>query len=138
MSALTDEKTIKTRNLGKTRGWPLAAVKCYAGGKCMINAAGFATPATAEASNKGVVGWFTATVDNSGGSAGDETVTIQEGELQAAAVSIAQTAVGAVVYSLDDQTFDETQLSNQPRTGLCTEYNSATLGWVMCSLATAS
>ena len=138
MTALSAQAFPDSRNLGDVRNFPLAAVKCWAGGKAMISAAGFITPALAEASNAGVVGVFLKTVDNSGGAAGDLTVDVEEGDYLMAAVSIAQTDVGSVMYSLDDATFDETQLANQPRTGILVEYVSATQGWVRLSLATAS
>jgi len=134
MTALADEKALKTRNLGDFRQFPLAAVKCYKGGLAMVNAAGFITPAVAEASNAGVRGVFTETIDNSGGSAGDLNAVIEECDVLCVAVSIAQTDVGTTMYALDDQTIDETQLTNQPKVGDLVEYVSATSGWVRTSL----
>jgi len=138
MAALTAQAYPDSRNLGAVRQYPLAAVKCYAGGTCMINAAGFATPAVAESGNAGCVGIFLKTVDNSGGSAGDLFVDAQEGDYQLAAVSIAQTSLNLTMYGLDDATFDETQLTNQPIVGKLIKVDSATLGWVRISLATSA
>jgi hypothetical protein len=137
MAALTDEKANVTRNLGKHRQFPLAAVKCYKGGLAMINAAGYITPAVAEASNAGIVGVFLKTVDNSAGAAGALNAVVQECDVLCVAVSIAQTDVGTVMYALDDQTIDETQLANQPIAGRLVEYVSATSGWCAVSLATS-
>lgn len=138
MAALTAQAYPDSRNLGAKRTYPAAADVCYAGGVCMINAAGFAQPAVAEAGNAGCVGIFVKTVDNSAGSAGDLTVEVQEGDYQLAAVSIAQTSLNLAMYGLDDATFDETQLTNQPVLGKLLEYESATLGWVRISLETSS
>lgn len=137
MTALSAQAYPDSRNLGPVRSYPCAVDVCYAGGLAMINAAGFIQPATAEASNAGVVGVFLKTVDNSGGAAGDLTVDVEEGDYLMAAVSIAETDVGSIMYGLDDATIDETQLANQPIVGTLVEYVSATSGWVRVGVATA-
>lgn len=138
MTALAAANFPNSRNTGAKRKYDAAVDICYAGGFAMINAAGFAQPATAEASNGGVVGIFTETVDNSGGSAGDLKVEVQEGDFLMTAVSIVQGDNGSVMYALDDATFDETQLSNQPIVGKLVEFVSATSGWVAVGAAHSS
>lgn len=138
MTALTTDLANAPHRLFGSLPFDLAAVKCIKGGMAMVNAAGFVTPATAEASNNGVIGVFERTIDNSGGSAGDYLATIIEGEFLFTAVSIVQGSVGAVMYALDDQTFDETQLANQPQCGKLTRFVSATSGYIALSLALAS
>ena len=137
MAALTAQAYPDSKTLGAVRTYPCAADVCYAGGIAMINAAGYIQPAVAEAANSGCVGVFLKTVDNSGGAAGDETVDVQEGDFLMGAVSIAQSDNGAIMYGLDDATFDETQLANQPIVGTLVKYVSATSGWVTISVATA-
>ena len=108
---------------------------CYAGGMAMIDSDGYIYPAKAQVTNKGCVGVFTATVDNSGGSAGTLNATFQEGEFLFAGTTLAQTVVGAKVYAEDDQTIDETQGSNEPLAGVATEFVSASSVWVDMSVS---
>ena len=129
--------TRNAQNLGETREYPAAVDICYAGGLAMINAAGFAQPATAEAGNAGCVGVFLKTVDNSGGSAGDLDVEVEEGDFLFDAASIVQGNLGEVMYASDDQTFDETQGANEPQVGQLVEFVSTTSGYVRVSLATS-
>lgn len=138
MTALSAERYTKSRNLGAIRQYPLAAVAAYKGGIIMINSAGYATPAADAASNKGCVGVALETVDNSGGSAGDKTINVQEGEYLFAGATLGQDDIGGVVYANDDQTIDETQAANQPVAGRLAEYVSASEGWVQIGLTTAS
>ncbi len=130
MAALTAERLTKSRGDLVLRIYPMAAVQCFSGGMIMIDSAGFATPAAAAAGNKGCVGVCRETIDNSGGGAGDLTVLVQEGEFLYAGDTLAQTAVGGVVFADDDQTLDETQAANAPKAGICTEFVSASSAWV--------
>lgn len=138
MAALAAARQTKSRSLGKIHYVPLAVDIAYAGGAAMINAAGYAAPAAADAGNAGCWGAFTETVDNSGGSAGTKSAQIQEGTFLFAATSIAQTSLGLAMYFTDDQTFDETQGANEPQGGKLVELVSSTSGWVEMSVANAS
>lgn len=129
MAALTDERATKSRNLGAKRKYLCAdSTQFYAGGMVMINSAGKATPAAAAAGNLGGVGVATETFLST--TAGDEWIEVQEGEFLFAADTLGQDDVNVVVYADDDQTIDETQATNAPRMGICTEYVSASAGWV--------
>lgn len=138
MAAASDEVRTVSRHLGAKRKIPMGVDIIYAGTMVMIDSNGFALPAQASASNKGVHGVATETVDNSAGSAGDKSVEIQEGEFKFAGDTLEQNDVGSVVYADDDQTIDETQATNCPRAGILTEYISASEGWVMIGAALAS
>lgn len=138
MAALSAARMTKSQELGVKRKFPLAAVACYKGGLAMINSAGYVTPATASASNKGCVGIFVDDVDNSGGSAGDLSVEVQEGEFLFVGVGLTQAEVGDVCYASDDQTFSNAQASNEPQAGKLVEYVSATSGWIAVGAAFAS
>lgn len=131
MTALAAARYTKSKNLGSIKRYPVGVDIIYAGGMVMLNSAGYAMPAAAAATNAGVVGVATETVDNSGGSAGDEFVKVQEGWFLFAGTTLGQTTVGLPVYAEDDQTVDETQGANEPVAGILIEYVSASLGWVM-------
>lgn len=138
MTALAAKRTTKSRNLGRVYEFPAAVDIIYAGGMVNINAAGFAEPAMAEASNGNVCGVAIETVDNSGGSAGTLNVRVQEGDfLFVATGTLAQTDVGAEMFASDDQTFSKTQASNEPSVGPLLEYVSATSGWVRVELGSS-
>ena len=128
MTALAAARPTKSKNLGAKKRYPCAVDIIYAGGMVMIDSAGYANPALAQSANTGVVGVATETVDNSGGSAGDEFVVVQEGWFLFAGDSIAQTSVGLPVYADDDQTIDETQASNAPVAGILMEVVSSSSG----------
>lgn len=131
MAATTVAIKTQKRNEGAKYRLKAAAEKIPAGVMVMMNNAGFAANAAAEASNTtGVIGIATETVDNSGGSAGDERITVIECEALMAATSLEQEDVGNVVYASDNQTIDETQASNAPAAGWLTEMVSASQGWV--------
>ena len=130
MTALSAARVTKSKNLGAKKRYPCAVDIIYAGGMVMIDSAGYANPALVQGTNVGVVGVATETVDNSGGSAGDEYVVVQEGWFLFAGTSLAQTSVGLPVYAEDDQTIDETQSGAEPIAGILMEVVSSTSGWV--------
>ena len=135
--ALSAARLTQSRNHGIKRSLKMkASTTIYAGGMVMIDSGGYARPAAALASNKGVVGVAVET-KTSGGSDGDTSVIVQEGEFLMVAASIAQSAVGGKVYASADDTMDETQGSNEPLAGLLTEYVSSTSGWVKIGLTEA-
>lgn len=134
MVALSAKSVRASRRLGKMVSYSAGVGTIYAGALVMIDANGFALPAAASLNNNGCVGVAIATVDNSGGSAGDLKVTVQEGEFLFAADTIAQANVGERVYADDDNTIDETQATNAPLAGLLVEFVSASEGWVSVSM----
>lgn len=137
MTALAAARATKSRNLGDKRSYDCAVDICYAGGLAMMNAAGYIQPAAADAGNKGCVGVFTKTVDNSGGSAGDLKAEVQEGDFLFDGDTLGVDDNGSIVYADDDQTLDETQAANTPIAGTLVEYVSASSGWVRVGVATA-
>lgn len=135
MTAATANRVTASRNLGTKHQVPVAAsTTIYAGTIVMIDSAGYARPAAASVTNKGVVGVATAKVDNSSGSAGDLNVIAQEGEFLFAGDTLGQDDLNAIMYADDDQTIDETQATNCPRVGFLTEFVSASSGWVKISI----
>ncbi len=134
MVALSAKSVRASRRLGKMVSYSAGVGTIYAGALVMIDTNGFALPAAASAGNNGCVGVAIATVDNSGGSAGDLKVTVQEGEFLLAASTIAQANVGELAYAEDDNTVDETQATNEPVAGVFVEFVSASEAWVAVSL----
>lgn len=130
MAALTDNRVTESKNRGAIKSYPAGVDIIYAGSLVMIDSNGYALPAQASASNKGVVGVAVAKVDNSGGSAGDLSVLVQEGWFKFAGTTLAQTVVGSLVYAEDDQTVDETQGTNEPIAGMAVEFVDASTVWV--------
>jgi hypothetical protein len=136
MAALTDNRTTASRKLGVKSEIPVAAaVTIYAGSMVMVDSAGYARPAAASVTNRGVPGVATAKADNASGAAGAIKVEVQEGEFLFAADTLGQDDLGAIMYADDDQTIDETQATNCPRVGYLAEYVSASSGWVRIGLA---
>lgn len=105
-----------------------ASTTIYAGGLVMLDSNGLAVPAAASASNKGVVGVALETVTSDSSTA--TYVRVQEGIFLFAATSIAQSNENSLMYASADDTFDETQGSNEPVAGRLIEYVSATSGWI--------
>ena len=136
MTAATETRLTEARVKGEQHNYKMAASQQIFGGTMvMLNSAGLAVPAVAAAGNKGVVG--RATRDVLSTTAGEE-ITVEEGEFLFDAVSILEADIGDVMFALDDSTFDETQLANQPQAGKLTRFESTTSGWVKIGLALAS
>lgn len=107
MTAATKNRNTPERT-GFRRGYSVgAAVHCYAGTIAVLNATGYAVPATT-ATGLVAVGRFAAEVDNSAGADGDLTVEVERGIFRFAnsadADEIAITDVGSLCYLVDDQT----------------------------------
>lgn len=134
MTALTATRLTVSRNLGRKRSYPAAAVQAYGGGLCMIGSDGYATPATAAVTNNSCPGVYTADFNNSSGSVGDIDITVQEGEFLFVGTSVVQGNVGERLYASDDQTVDETQGSNEPQAGIMTQFVSTTSCWLDVSM----
>jgi hypothetical protein len=110
MSATTVERNTP-RRAARELSFPAAAVKILAGTIVVLNASGYAEPATT-ATGKIALGVAEATIDNSGGAAGDQQVPISRGCFRlansAAADAIANTDYGATCYLVDNQTVAKT------------------------------
>ncbi len=129
MAALTAARLTESKNLRFQKRYLMkASTTIYYGSLVMINTNGTAEPATASASNHGVVG--VATETKTSGASGSTYIMTQTGIFRFAATSIAQANVGSLMYAQDDQTVDETQAANQPIAGILLDYVSATEGWV--------
>lgn len=115
MAALTSAR-ILTDRLGEDAIPPLlklpvaAATIIWAGASVMIDA-GYAKP-TATATGKLIAGRAEATVDNSGGAAGDKVITVRRGVFKwdnsAGGDLIAQADVGKACFAVDDHTVAKT------------------------------
>jgi hypothetical protein len=138
MAALTKDRATSYTD-GKIVGYPVAAgAKIYAGSMVCLNNSGYAVPA-ANAANYRFIGVAVRQVDNSSGANGDQTVEVfREGVFEFQATSIAQANVGADMYVVDDQTFDETDPGNGVKCGKLVKYISATKGWIAIGPALAS
>lgn len=94
---------------------PVAAnAKIYQGGIVMISATGFATPG-AVATTLRPGGRAEETVDNTGGAAGDKTVTIRRGQFMfknSGVDPVAQADVGTDCFVVDDETVAKTNGTN--------------------------
>lgn len=107
MTAATQNRNTLSR-LGARRALAVAASSmCYAGTIAVMNASGYAAPAST-ATGLIALGVFTRQVDNSSGADGDEVVEIERGFFRfansAGADEITATDIGSLCYLVDDQT----------------------------------
>lgn len=111
MAALTEGRATKSRELRKVARPMAAGVKIFEGSLAALTAAGTATPGAVAATLK-KPGRACATVDNTGGAAGDKTIEMEYGCFQyansAAGDAIAQADIGGTAYIVDDQTVAKT------------------------------
>lgn len=107
MAALTADKMTPPKGRPRQQSYPVAAATIiYAGAMVVINANGYAEPATDAANKSDVVGIAPAKVDNSGGANGDVKVLVEYGTafLITVGASITQADVGRTAVVSDDQT----------------------------------
>jgi hypothetical protein len=107
VTAATKNRNTPSR-AGLVRGYPIAAsVHAFAGAIGVLNASGFAEPATA-ATGKIALGRFSRELDNTSGADGADTIELERGCFRyansAGADEIALTDVGQLCYLVDDQT----------------------------------
>ncbi|KGE77654.1 hypothetical protein [Halomonas salina] len=106
MVAATQNRNTPTR-ADRRRSHPVAAsALCYAGAIAVMNASGYAAPATT-ATGLTALGVFHAQVDNTNGADGDEIVEIERGCFRFAndgGDPIDRTLIGTTCYLVDDQT----------------------------------
>ena len=109
----------------------MAAVKIEAGHMVCRNSSGFAVPAADTAGFKAVVGRAEATVDNSGGAAGDLEIEVAVGVFRFAASGIAQSNEGDALTVVDSQTVGlAAATTNDISAGVLEEFISSTAAWV--------
>ncbi|WP_374342592.1 hypothetical protein [Azonexus sp.] len=115
MTALTQDRNTAHRVGDQISAGVAAAVKCFAGGIAVLDAAGNLKPGVA-AAGLICVGRFEETVDNSAGLAGDLTATARRGVFRyansAAGDAITAAEIGDVCYIVDDQTVAKTSNGN--------------------------
>lgn len=125
MAILADIKNVRRQDT-KTCDLKTAVDIIYKGALCSINADGYILPASDTASEI-VVGVALETVDNSAGSAGDETCKIDTNTIiDCVIVGAAQSDVNSLVYVVDDQTVATANPGNTVVAGRIVEYISAT------------
>jgi hypothetical protein len=116
-----------------------ASTKIPAGVMVCVDSTGYAVNA-ANTSGHIFVGVSTREADNSG-SVVNGAISVQvrtEGVFEFAASSIAITNVGADMYVVDNQTFDESDPGNGITCGKLVKYVSATKGWIKVGRAVAT
>lgn len=128
-AALSAARATICKGSGRTTSYLMTdSTTIYKGGLVMVVAAGTAEPAAAAASNAGVAGIAEETKTSA---TADMWINVSDRvTCKFVASSIAQSAVGNVMYASDDLTFDETQAANQPVAGILVNYVSATSGWI--------
>jgi hypothetical protein len=107
VTAATKNRNTPSR-AGLVRGYLIAAtVHAFAGAIAVLNASGFAEPATT-ATGKIALGRFNREFDNTNGADGAATIEVERGcfrfENSAAADEITLTDIGQLCYLVDDQT----------------------------------
>jgi hypothetical protein len=114
MTALAADRDTPTRD-GDVFSYPMAVAKIYAGSLVMLNASGNATPG-ATATGQIAVGRAREQVDNSGGSAADLNIEVEQGIFRwansASTDAITKAEIGDLCYIVDDQTVAKTNGTN--------------------------
>ena len=132
MAALTEARATASKAVDRKFTLPVAAsATIYAGGMVNINSSGYAVAATDSATDtRPAFGLALETVDNSSGSNGDKTVSLQEGIYLLGNDGLAQANVGGNALIKDDQTVGAANV-NGLIAGTVIEYVSASEVWVL-------
>ncbi|MFW6189899.1 MAG: hypothetical protein ACOC7T_05650 [Planctomycetota bacterium] len=132
MAALTSDRNTEY-SLGDLLSLPVAAsTRIFAGSLVCVDGDGNAVPA-ADTSGLLIAGVATAQADNRNGSAGDRSVVVRRRGRYKFGYNgtLAQAAVGAQVYAVDDQTVDVADgVSNDVAVGVIDRVDSAGECWV--------
>lgn len=111
MSALTEDRNTPVRDGVMFAAPVAAAVTVHAGAMMVLNATGYAQPATT-ATGLVILGRAEEAIDNADGADGDETVTVRRGvfrwENSAGADELTRAQIGDSCYIVDDQTVAKT------------------------------
>lgn len=104
--------------------------RIYAGSMVAVDASGYAVPAGNTAGHR-FVGVAMEQVDNTGGADGAAVVRVRtSGAFEFGATSITQANVGAEMFVVDDQTFDDVNPGQGVKCGRLVKYVSGTKGWI--------
>jgi len=138
MTALTQDRNTEY-SLGDLLAIPVAAgEEIFAGSLVCSSGAGYAVPAADTAGLK-FEGVATENVDNSGGSDGDLSVVVRRrGRYRFGSSSaLDQSALGAKVYAVDDQTVsaDAEDVTNDVLVGLIDRVEAASDCWISIDCA---
>ena len=107
-----------------------AATRIYGGSMVVVDSTGYAVPAGNTAGHK-LVGIALEQADNSTGADGAIYIRVRTaGVFEFGASSISQANVGAEMYVVDDQTFDDVDPGQGIKCGKLTKYDSTTKGWI--------
>jgi hypothetical protein len=130
MAACTTDRNTTYRQ-GVELEYPVkAGIRIYAGSMVAVDSTGYAVPAANTIGYK-LVGVALEQVDNSAGANGAVLIRIRTtGVFDFGATSISQANVGADMYVVDDQTFDDVDPGQGIKCGKLAKYGSATRGWI--------
>lgn len=104
--------------------------RIFAGSMVALDAAGYAVPAENTAGHR-FIGVAMEQVDNRAGGDGARAVRVRtSGVFEFGATSISQANVGAEMYVVDDQTFDDANPGQGIKCGRLVKYVSNTKGWI--------
>ncbi len=130
MAACTTDRNTTYRE-GIELEFPVkAATRIYSGSMVAADSTGYAVPAGNVAGHK-FLGVAMEQADNSNGANGALVIRVMTaGVFEFGANSISQANVGAEMYVLDDQTFDDVNPGNGVKCGQLMACVSATKGWI--------
>jgi hypothetical protein len=124
-----DRKT--TYREGLELEFPVKAVtRIYGGSLVAVDSTGYAMPAGNTVGHK-LVGIALEQADNRTGANGAVSIRVRTaGVFEFGATSISQANVGADMYVVDDQTFDDVDPGQGIKCGKLAKYISTTKGWI--------
>ncbi|MGQ9919846.1 MAG: hypothetical protein ACUVRZ_00795 [Desulfobacca sp.] len=130
MPACTKDRNTPYRE-GVELDFPVkGSTKIFAGAMVAVDSTGYAVPAGNTTGHR-FVGVAMEQVDNTTGANGAATVRVRTaGVFEFDATSISQANVGAEMYVVDDQTFDDANPGQGIKCGRLVKYVSATKGWI--------
>ena len=130
MAACTSDRNTPYRE-GIELDFPVkGGARIFAGSMVAVDATGYAVPAGNTAGHR-FVGVAMEQVNNATGADGAALVRVRTaGLFEFGAASISQANVGAVMYVVDDQTFDDANPGQGVTCGRLLKFVSATKGWI--------
>ncbi len=130
MAALTKDRNTTYRE-GIELDVPVKGnTRIFAGSLVAVDATGYAVPAGNTAGHR-FMGVALEQVDNRSGADGAATVRLRTcGVFEFEAVSISRANLGAEMYVVDDQTFDDADPGQGVKCGRLVKFVSATKGWI--------
>jgi len=130
MAACTADRNTPYRE-GIELDFPVkGSTRIFAGAMVAVDANGYAVPAGNTAGHR-FVGVAMEQVNNTAGADGAALVRVRTaGVFEFGATSISQANVGAEMFVVDDQTFDDVDPGQGIKCGRLVKYVSATKGWL--------